>query len=193
MIYEYYEEIANRSNNFFDCNNFVGCILPNGKIYACKNHNVSNVATFLKMYLFLLDHEYENKDKILNEETNDELGLLVLNHLKRMSHDEVHAFLKLVNNNTFSISDLLVEYFGCHLVTRLKKEILTSEVNHQCFYNYLLHDFKIVTISKLVYDPKSKDYQTVKSNERNEYLYDDIKKIKNEVDEHDISLFHKTR
>lgn len=193
MVYEYIEEIVNRSNNFCDEKNFVGYILPDGNIYACKNHNVSNVDTFLKMYLSLLDKDYDKKNELLNIETSNKLAMVVLKRLKNMSHDEIHALLEFTKDNVFSISDLLVGLFGCHLVTRLKKEILTSEANHYCFYNYLLHDFHIVTIDKIVYNSKKKKYDCIKENERNDYLYDEIKEIKNGVKENEISLFHKTK
>ena len=193
MVYEYNEEIENRSNNFADKKNFVGYILPDGTIYACKNHNVSNVDTFLKMYLVLLDKDYDKRNELLNIETSDKLAMVVLNRIKKMSYDEIHAFLEITKHNGFSISDLLVQFFGCHLVTRLKKEILTSETNHYCFYNYLLHNFQIVTIDKIIYNEEKKSYDFIKGNTRNDYLYDEIKEIKNVIKEDEISLFHKNR
>ena len=191
MIYEYNDEVVNRSNDFFDIRNFVGYILPDGSIFKCQNHNISNIDTFLKMYLDLLDSNYEKKDELLNIETDNKLAKVVISYLKKMSYEEIHSFIDFTTNNTLSISDLLVSFFGCHLVTRLKKEILTSEPNHVCFYNYLLHDFKIETIGKLVYDSNSKTYKYITPIVRNDYLYDEIERLKNEIGENDISLFHK--
>ena len=193
MIYEYNPKIVNRSDDFFDKRNFVGYILPDGKVFECVEHNVSNVCSFLKLYIDLLNSNYENKKEILNVETDNELAKIVLNKLNKMSYDEIHALLEFINNNAIILSDLFVSYFGCHLVTRMKKEIITSELNHECFYNYLLHNFKIMTIPKIMYDEEKKEYHFIEGQSRNEYLYDEIKRIQNEVKENEIELFHKTR
>ena len=193
MIYEYDKKIVNRSDTFFDKKNFVGYILPDGSIYQCIEHNIPNIETFLKMYLTLLDSDYEKKEEILNVFTTDKLGQLVINYLKRMSHNEIHALLKFIDESNIIISDLLVNYFGCHLVTRLKKEIITSEVNHQCFYNFLLHDFKIKTIDKIAYNDEKKEFCYIKAMPRNAQLYDEIDNLKKEISEENINLFHKSR
>lgn len=193
MIYNYDEGIVNRSNEFFDDKNFVGYILPDGSIYKCKDHNVINIETFLQMYLNILDYEYEKRDELFSVDTKDKLGKVVFNKLRQMSHDEIHALKEFIDGNNIILSDLLVNFFGCHLITRLKKEIVTSEINHQCFYNYLLHDFKIKTIDKIMYNEENKTYQYVKANPRNDYLYDEIDKLKKEVNEEEIELFHKIR
>ena len=193
MVYSYNEEIVNRSNAFFDEKNFVGYILPDGSIYKCVDHNVSNIETFFNMFLVILDEKYEEKDELLNIQTDDKLARIVLLKLKKMPHDEIAALRKFIDSNNIIISDLIVSLFGCHLITRLKKEIITSEIDHHIFYNYLLHDFKITTINKLKYDSEKKEYYYVKSNERNEYLYDEINKLKNEVSEDEIDLFYKSR
>lgn len=193
MIYQYEEKVVNRSNDFLDKDNFIGYILPNGSIFSCENHNVSNVDTFLKMYLVLLDEDISKKDELLNIETDNELAKIILVYLKKMSHDEIHALLEFTRKESTTIKDLLVSLFGCHLITRLKKEILTSEIDHTCFYNYLLHDFKIMSLSKLVYDKDSKEYKYVDFADRNDYLYDEIIRVKNDVGNGDINLFHKTR
>ena len=114
MIYDYNAKIVNHNkvDDFFNDHSFVGYILPDGTIFKCKDHNVSDANTFLKMYLEILDKDYEKKDELLNTETNNKLSELIVNHLKRMSHDKIHALLELINNSSFSISDLLVCYFG---------------------------------------------------------------------------------
>ncbi len=192
MIYEYDEKVVNHSNNFFDSNKFVGYILPDGTIYPCKNHNITNVFTFLKMYLELLDVHYNRKNELLNSGTDDKLARVVLDKLKSMSHDEIRALLKFTKNEII-LSDLLVCFFGCHLITRLRRNMITSEANHTSFYNYLLHDFKIDTFPRIVYDESSKEFRYVEAMDRNGYLYDEIDEIKKDVKEEDISLFHKTR
>ena len=192
MVYEYNSKIVNRSNDFNDKNNFVGYILPDGSIYECIEHNVYSVYSVFKMYLQLLEKEYDKKNEILDIETDDKLAQIVLNKLKNMSYDEIKAFISF-DNGSYTASDLFVSFFGCHLITRLKKVILTSELNHYSFYNYLLHDFKIVTIPKILYNEKTKKYQFKEGLIRNDYLYDEIKKIKSEAKESQIELFHKNR
>ncbi len=196
MIYEFNPKIVNRNKpkDFYTGRSFVGYILPNGDIVQFQNHNISDAETSLLMYLDILDNDYANKDKFLNGiETNNKLAQFVINHLKRMSHDEIHALLEYIHASHILLSDLLVYYFGCHLITRLDKEILTSENNYMCFYNYLLNDFKITNVGKLLYDGDNKRFIYVKPMDRNEYLYDEIKRIKNEVGDSQIDLFYKSR
>ena len=192
MIYEYNEEIVNRSNVFNDERNFIGYVLPDGSVFRCQNHNVSNVDSFLKLYLELLDTNFDKKEELIDVETDNKLAMIILKYLKKSTYDQIHALLEFTQKEEITIKDLLVSLFGCHLVTRLKKEILTSEINHRCFYNYLLHDFKVVTIDKIIYDEDKKEYHYIKSNERNDYLYDEIGKIRKEVNEEELDLFHKT-
>ena len=113
--------------------------------------------------------------------------------LKNMSHEMIHALKDYIEKNKLFLSDVLVSFFGCHLVTRLHKEILTSESNHACFFNYLLNDFKITTVGKLIYDEEKKEFKYVVATERNDSLYDEIKQIKEEVKANEINLFYKGR
>lgn len=190
MVYKYNPNIVNMSNDFNDKKNFVGYILPDGSIFPCVEHNVSNVYSFFKLYLDLLDKDYDKRDEILNVETDNKLAKIVLYKLKTMSYDEVHAFNNKKNESLMG-SDFFVSFFGCHLVTRLRKLIITSELNHQCFYNYLLHGFKIMTIPKVMFNQEKKEYQFVSGKDRNEYLYDEIDKIRSEIKDEEIELFHK--
>ena len=190
MIYDYNSRVVNMHNDFLDEKNFVGYILPNGSIYECKNHNISNISTFLKMYLKLLDMDYNNRKEIFDVDTNDELGKVIIKRLKSLSHDEVHALLEFAES-VIILSDILVGFFGCHMITRLNKTIITSKYNHRCFYNYLLHDFHIDIIPRIIYDVESKKYRYVNSKNRNDYLYDEIKSLKSEVRNSEIELFTK--
>ena len=191
MIYEYDENIVNRSNDFYDKNKFVGYILPDGSIFKWVNHNVTDVYSFFRLYLALLNDSYEKKDEILDINTNNKLADVVLKKLKSLSYDEVHALYLLDKKDYLNASELFVCYFGCHLVTRLKKIIITSEINHRPFYNYLLHDFTICTAPRLLYDAESKSFKEVQGMDRNDYLYDEINEIKNTVKESEIKYFHK--
>lgn len=195
MVYEYNSKIVNRNkvDDFFSNRSFVGYILPDGTIFACQDHNVSDANTFLWMYLEILDHNYDKKDELLDAKTDNKLLELLDYHLKKMSHDEIHALYEYIYENNVFLSDLLVSFFGCHLITRLDREILTSEIDYHCFYNYLLNDFKITNVGKLVYDKNEKKYKHIYPIVRNEYLYDEIKRIKKEVKEDEIELFYKSK
>lgn len=195
MVYKYEKEIVNTKNidHFYDKNNFVGYILPNGDIYQCIEHNVSNVDTVLRMYLQILKDHYGDKEVLLKKDTTDKLLKLVINYLKNATYFEIVALSKFINEHNLFVSDVIVQLLGCHLVTRLDKTIVTSEINHKCFFNYLLNNFTVRTIDKMVYDPDLHEYKYVTGLDRNEYLYDEVEKIKKEVKEEERELFYRTK
>lgn len=64
------------------------------------------------------------------------------------------------------LKDVLVSYLGYHYVARTPKTIYTSSFNiYETFYNYLLNDFVIYQMPKMVYDPVIKKYEELKFNE----------------------------
>lgn len=191
MIYEYDEKIVNRSDEFNNKNNFVGYILPDGSIYESVNHNVSDVYSFFRLYLDILNESYDKKDELLNVDTSNKLANVILKRMKTMSYDEIHALCLFTKQTNFMMCDLLVSFFGCHQVTRKKMQIITSEIIHEPFYNYLLHGFTITTAPKLVFDEEKKEYKYLFGKDQNEYLYDEIKSIRDSVKEEEINLFHK--
>ena len=195
MVYKYEKEIVNTKNidHFYDKNNFVGYILPNGDIYQCIEHNVSNVDTVLRMYLQILRDHYDDKEELLKKDTTDKLLKLVINYLKNATYFEIVALSKFINKHNLFVSDVIVQLLGCHLVTRLDKTIVTSEINHKCFFNYLLNNFTVRTIDKMVYDPDLHEYKYVTGLDRNEYLYDEVEKLKKEVKEEERELFYRTK
>lgn len=195
MVYKYEKEIVNTKNidHFYDKNNFVGYILPNGDIYQCIEHNVSNVDTVLRMYLQILKDHYGDKEVLLKKDTTDKLLKLVINYLKNATYFEIVALSKFINEHNLFVSDVIVQLLGCHLVTRLDKTIVTSEINHKCFFNYLLNNFTVRTIDKMVYDPDLHEYKYVTGLDRNEYLYDEVEKLKKEVKEEERELFYRTK
>ena len=195
MMYEYDKRIVNQNgvDNFYSKTNFIEYILPNGEIYQCMEHNISNIETVLKMDLDLLMKNYEDKEKILNNESDDKIMEIIINYLNKIPYEQIVALRDFINKNNLFVSDLIVQLFGCHLVTRLNKLILTSEIKHDLFFNYLLNDFKINTIDKIVYDKEMKTYKFMHGFDRNEYLYDEIDKIKKSVNNDEIDLFYKSR
>ena len=194
MVYKFDKRVVNYSkvDHFYDKNNFVGYILPNGEIYPCKNHNVSNVKTVLEMSIELLKRNFNDKKSIIDNSSHDKLLNIVINYLNKATYDEILALSKFMDKNLY-ISDIIVQLFGCHLITRLNKTIITSEINHDCFFDYLLNDYKIFTIDKIIYDKDKKEYRFVSGKDRNDYLHDEVNEIKKSVKNEELDLFYKGR
>lgn len=193
MIYKFNKKIINTNSvdQAFSNSNYIGYILPDGSLYRCKNHNVSNIDTVLKLYLTILISNYDDKNKLLDKPIDNKLLLIVVNYLNNASYEKIVALSNFINNNNLFFSDIAVQLFGCHMITRFSKRIVTSEVDHSCFYDYLLHDYYIDNVDKIIYDEVKKEYHYYKDIHNNDELYEEIKRIKNDVKEEEIELFCK--
>ncbi len=193
MIYQYNSKVVNTNgvDDFFNKKNFVGYILPDGSIYECKNHNVENVKTFIKMSLFLIKDNYSEREKFLSADTNSPLMRIVSNYIKKTSYNELMALNSFIEQNNLEVSDLLVGLFGCHEITRSNKTILTALSNHEVFYNYLLNGFTVNTVNKIVYDEKNNTFIFKNSLNRNIETYNEIDNIKKDIFPGEEKLFHK--
>ena len=193
MIYQYNSKVVNTNgvDDFFNKKNFVGYILPDGSIYECKNHNVENVKTFIKMSLFLIKDNYSEREKFLSADTNSPLMRIVSNYIKKTSYKELMALNSFIEQNNLEVSDLLVGLFGCHEITRSNKTILTALSNHEVFYNYLLNGFTVNTVNKIVYDEKNNTFIFKNSLNRNIETYNEIDNIKKDIFPGEEKLFHK--
>ncbi len=190
--YKYYEEIVNNNEvkDFYNKTNFVGYILPNGNIYPCENHNIESIISAFNMCLSNLVTNYEDRELFLIRKSNDPILQLMLNFLWSLDHNKVLEFYEFIKTNNINLSDLLVSLFECHLVTRLNKKILTSSVLHYPFYNYILMDFTIETIPKIVY--KNNKFMFMDESLYNDdYLLDEIKMIKDDTYIDEKPLFFK--
>ncbi len=190
MAYQYYSEIVNNNevSDFFSKDTFVGYILPNGQIYPCVQHNIEGIDTYLRLSLYNLKNHFADKDQILVD-TDDEVGKIVVNYLKKLSYDEICKLDSFISQNKLSLSDLMVQLFNCHLVTRLKKRIITSNPKHDLFYNYLLMGFSIDTIPRIYY--VDNDFKFVESHYHNDSLYEEINEIVSSTKMEDKALFFK--
>ena len=193
MIYQYNSKVVNTNgvDDFFNKKNFVGYILPDGSIYECKNHNVENVKTFIKMSLFLIKDNYSEREKFISADTNSPLMRIVSNYIKKTSYNELMALNSFIEQNNLEVSDLLVGLFGCHEITRGNKTILTALSNHEVFYNYLLNGFTVNTVNKIVYDEKNNTFIFKNSLNRNIETYNEIDNIKKDIFPGEEKLFHK--
>ena len=193
MIYQYNSKVVNTNgvDDFFNKKNFVGYILPDGSIYECKNHNVENVKTFIKMSLFLIKDNYSEREKFISADTNSPLMRIVSNYIKKTSYNELMALNSFIEQNNLEVSDLLVGLFGCHEITRSNKTILTALSNHEVFYNYLLNGFTVNTVNKIVYDEKNNTFIFKNSLNRNIETYNEIDNIKKDIFPGEEKLFHK--
>ena len=188
--YPYHKEIENNGNinDFFDKKNFVGYILPDGTIYPCEEHNIGSIASLFNLILDCLCKYYDAKDKYLEEDCDDKLIQLIMNYFEKIPYEQAVDLNNFIVNNNIDLSDILVSLFGCHLVTRLNKKILTSSISHQIFYNYLLMGYEIETVPKIIYQNGKHSFY---SNDfyNNDFLYDEIKTINNEAFVYEKSLF----
>ena len=192
MVYNYEEKIVNDGDlkDFFNPNRFVGYILPDGTIYECENHNIATVESVIKLSLQLLIIDFNDRDKFLDYDCKDNLIKVIMKYFRKIKYDEVVALNNYIEKNHVCLSDLLVELFGCHLITRLKKEILTSTSNHYCFYNYLLNGYKINTFNRLAYDEESKEFVQIEPIEENDDLYEEINEVIKYTANEDIKVFY---
>ena len=188
--YPYNAKVVNENevNDFFNKDSFVGYILPDGEIYSCENHNVASLQSFYDMMVELLKNNYTHKDEFLGRETKDPLFLMVADFLYNNRLEDIIKFDNFIHQNNLSISDILVSFFGCHLVTRLNKRILTSSILHYPFYNYILMGFKIDTIPKIIYKDNAFCFHEG-SFYNNDFLMDEIEEINGEITEEEKPLF----
>lgn len=64
------------------------------------------------------------------------------------------------------LKEVFISYLGYHSVERIPRTITTSEFKiYETFYNYLLNDFNIFQIPKMIYDQDKKMYVEQKQNE----------------------------
>lgn len=190
--YKYHEEIENNGNlnNFFDKNNFVGYILPDGTIYPCEKHNISSMESFFNLIVNNLYFKYDDKEKFLEKSIDDKLFQMLLDFFWKLSKEEAESLYQFTKDNKIDLSNILVSLIGCHLVTRLNKKILTSLSSHEPFYNYLLMGFEVETVSKIIYkDGKYIFYHDNLYN--NDFLYDKVKRINDEILDSEKPLFFK--
>lgn len=69
------------------------------------------------------------------------------------------------------LKDVMISYMGYHYVARTPRTIYTSDTNvNETFYNYLLNDFKIISLPKMIYNPSLKMYEKY---ERSPFLMPD--------------------
>jgi hypothetical protein len=190
VVYEYHKEVVNKGNaeDFFEKGKFVGYILDDGTIYRAKNHNIESLASFFSMTLFNLIDNYKNKNIILDTESNDRIAQILLNYFRNASYEELVALDIFIKQYNLTLSDLLVGYFRCHAITRLNKEILTAANDFECFHNYLLKDFKVRKIDKILY--KDGKFSFVNDETlKNDYYMDEMEELKSEVSEDDREKF----
>ena len=78
------------------------------------------------------------------------------------------------------MKDVYVEYLGYHYVARTPRTIYTSNFNiYETFYNYLLNDFTIYRLPKMIYNPQLKRYEENIQNEF--YIPDSELRLKDEI------------
>lgn len=55
------------------------------------------------------------------------------------------------------LKNVMISYMGYHYVARTPRTIYTSDTNvNETFYNYLLNDFTVIQLPKMIYNPRFK-------------------------------------
>ncbi len=155
MRYSYNAKVVNVSDvdHFFDQDKFIGYILPNGDIYGCVEHNVPDVVTIINMAMEFAENNYD-LEVILNDDSKDMLMNLVVKKLRKMKREELINLRKFMQKEGLIVSDLLVQFFGCHDVTRGTKTIITSDTNLDDFLEYRIMGFNIKILEKIEINDK---------------------------------------
>lgn len=95
------------------------------------------------------------------------------------------------------LKDVMTSYLGYHYVARTPRTIYTSDMRiYEIFYNYFLNDFKIIRIPKMIFNPRTKQYE---KNTVNEFfvpdselrLKDEIEAIRKRVPREERSRFYR--
>ena len=193
MAYEYHKEIVNvgETKDFYKQKNFIGYILSDGRIYQSHDHNIETISSFFSMTIENLRDNFDKRGEILDIETQDSIGQMLINYFRRVSYEEVVALDKFIKKNCLSLSDILVGYFNCHSITRLNKTIITSFNDFRPFHNYILMGFTIKKVDKILYcngEFKFVNDEMIK----NERYLDEMEKLKIDVpSDEDRKLFFK--
>lgn len=82
--------------------------------------------------------------------------------------------------------DVMIQYMGYHYIARTPRTIYTSEPNiYETFYNYILNDFTIYQLPKMIYNSDEKKYIERKNEifkpEREDILKQETESIKRMV------------
>ncbi len=78
------------------------------------------------------------------------------------------------------LKEIMIQYLGYHSVERVFKTITTSELHiYETFYNYLLNDFTIFQMPKMIFDHKKGEYIKYNSNEF--FLPDSELRLRDEI------------
>ena len=76
--------------------------------------------------------------------------------------------------------NVMIQNLGYHSIERVPRTITTSSLNiYETFYNYLLNDFLIFQMPKIIFDPKKKKY--VKQNLNEFFLPDSELRLRDEI------------
>ncbi len=202
MIYKFDKRILdNYIKKIKPDEEFYGYILPDGSLYKVKDHKISNKVTSFSTSIQILagmhEENYENEKKsyldFLKKDypfLSDPVIKMIMNYFDRVSYQEACAFTSFMNENGIELDDILVGFFKCHKISRINKEILTGVIDFNVFYNYMMEGFIIKNAPRLIYSDNSfklidKEYLN------NDYLYNEIEKIKDDSYFGEEHLFHK--
>lgn len=207
MIIPYYDEIVNIGNkDDFDMhykNKFIGLITPEGKIFKNNiyGHSYSPAYNMLNSFFNyelnfpqeqLIEKLNKRKELIKDVSHEDKVFLLVLidweiNYAKNYYNLDSIFMEKFLKLGLSASADYLVQLLDFDKVERLPKTITTSKISiNKAFFNYLIMDYNIVQIPKVLPNPTTGDFGYFNSNEYIEFneekeYEEEIKLIKQNI------------
>jgi len=123
---------------------------------------------------------YEKRKKLYprkENETIDEYNNRIPTNLKFNYQYEKYIDSMMVN----LLKEVIISYMGYHSVERTPRTITTASFNiYETFYNYLLNDFTIYQLPKMIYDKDKKMYIEHKQNEF--FISDSELRLKEEIE-----------
>jgi hypothetical protein len=131
---------------------------------------------FYDKYFYFLSEEREKKYPREKTETNEQ-------YYSRIStwYNFDYQYDRYINSALLDVlKEVFVCYLGYHSVERTPKTITTSVPNiYETFYNYLLNDFTIFQLPRMVFDENLKTYFETKQNEF--FIPDSELRLKDEI------------
>lgn len=159
FYYSDYEEVYLRMYQFF---------------YNCYSNGLFSEG-YGKEILFVDSETFEEQNK-------NSLTKIYGSDYSRLYDAIEYEYKKYVNSKMLDIiKETYIQYLGLHSVERVRKTITTSDSNiYETFYNYLLNDYTIFQIPKMVFDEKKKKY--VEYNTNRYFLSSKEQKLKSEIE-----------
>ena len=131
---------------------------------------------FYDKYFYFLSKECEKKYPREKNETDEEYSSRI-----PLWYNFNYQYNRYINSALLDVlKEVFICYLGYHSVERTPKTITTSVSNiYETFYNYLLNDFTIFQLPRMIFDENLKTYFQIEQNEF--FIPDSELRLKNEI------------